>query len=106
MPAEVSVFRADELVQPRDADPPGDRDVARVVPRVVDPEVPEAAAEQAPDVVRDLREVVARVRLAVDAVQHPAAVGVNQAFDELLGLGVDDPLLPWSEHDPALVLAP
>src|SRR5258705_5670925 len=101
---EVSALGTDELVQPGDTRPAGDRDVAGVVPRVVDAELAEASAEQPPDVVGYLGEVVTRVRLAVHTVQDATPVGVDEAPHELLGLGIHDPLLPGLESDPAPVL--
>src|SRR4051812_33389506 len=97
----VSALRPDELVEPRDAGAASHRHVARVVPGVLDTEPRQAAAEEAPDVVANLGEVVARVSLAVDAVEDAAAVGMDETADERLGMlndfGGRDPLVGQGE---------
>src|SRR5439155_22805776 len=50
------------------------------------------------------REEVARIVLAVHAVQHAAAVGVDEAAHELARKVLDDLRLPRRELDLALVL--
>ncbi len=71
-------------------------------------------AEQGADVRRQVREEVARIgvfrdaparQLRLEAVRRPAAVGVDQAADEVARISVDDLLLPVLERDLALVLA-
>jgi hypothetical protein len=51
-----------------------------------------------------LGDAAARQRRA-EAVDRAAAVGVDQAADEVAGVAVDDRLLPGFERDRTLVLA-
>jgi hypothetical protein len=46
------------------------------------------------------------VRAAVDAVDHAAAVGVEQASNEPLRFAIDDLLLPRGQLDPPKMFAP
>ena len=56
-----------------------------------------------------LRELVAHVLVpalrVLDAIDVPRAIGVDQSAHELIGVSVDDPLLPRHQRDAALVLA-
>lgn len=99
-------LRANEGVEQGDARRARDRHVAPIVACVLDPNASARFAEDPADVVGDLREEVARVILAVHAVEDTAAVGVDEAAKKLSGAPVDDLLLPLREFDRSLVLRP
>ena len=94
----------------------GDGDVERVAAAgeagPLDADLVERVGEEPPDVVRLVGEEVPGVfvalALAGDEAGRPvgdaAAVGVDEAADELPGVRVDDGLLPGVEGDEALVL--
>src|SRR6266581_8844775 len=108
LPGAALALRADVLVHPRYARPPGDRDaVAAVVPpRPADPI--ERGGEDRLDVGGFVAEEVARVLVGLavddDTVDHPAAVGVDQSANQRPRMFFDDCALPVRQHDRPLVL--
>jgi hypothetical protein len=65
-----------------------------------------AAGEQADDVLGAVGDVVADAADSAVIRDDAAAVAVDQAADELLGLAVHDFLLPWLEGDEPAVFRP
>ena len=100
----ASGLRAHERIEQGDASRSRDRDGLPVVPGVLDADTATRRAEQATDVVGDLREEVAGIVLAVHAVRDAAPVRVDQSADQLPWEARDDLLLPGFEHDSPLVL--
>src|SRR5918992_633315 len=100
--------------QQRHAAAMGDRDVARVRLRPANPEPLAVLAEQPPDVVRPVREEPPRIGVLRhpparqprrEAVDRAAAVGAQEATQELPRMAVHDLALPAGELDLAVVLA-
>src|SRR3954468_2140916 len=91
-----------------------DGDVAGVGLRPAQPEPLAALTEEPSDVGRQVAEEVARIgvlghaargQARLEAVDRPAAVGVDQAAHEGPRIALDDLALPRREDDRALVLA-
>ena len=105
-----SGLRADERVELGDGVATGNRDVlpAHRPPR--DVEGVEVVAEDAADVGGVVGELVPRIGVllagAPDAVDDPAAVRMDEAAKQELGLPVAEVALPVGESDEAFMLAP
>jgi hypothetical protein len=104
----------DELVQDGHATAMRNGDIAWVRLSPADAEHLAVLAEEPPYVRRQVREEVARIGIATDpaagkldveAIHRPAAVGVDKAAQELLGIGSRELPLPAEELDLAFVLA-
>jgi hypothetical protein len=67
--------------------------------------VVECGGEQADDVLRPVREVVADAAHAAVVGDHAATVAVDQAEDQFFGGLVDECFLPWLEPDRPAVLS-
>src|SRR6266540_3151412 len=108
LPGAVLALRADVLVHPRYARPPGDRDAVGAVVAPWHTDLVERGGEDRLDVDRLVAEEVPRalVGLAVDddAVGRPATVGVDQSADQRPRMLLDDCALPVRQHYRPLVL--
>lgn len=112
MRGEGAVPGADEGVEAGDRVALGDGQVPGAGHLPLDVNAVEGGAQDFHDVLRLVGEEVARVLVpflpardrAPDPVGDAAAVGVEQAADQFLGVAVDNVALPGSQFDPALVL--
>src|SRR6185295_16654927 len=97
-------LRPDECVETGGRCLAVDRDDFLAGPSPRDSEPVECGGEQADDVLRHIREVVADAHHAPVIGDDATAVAVDETEDELFGFLVDERLLPWLEDIAPLVL--
>jgi len=99
-----SVLRSDDRIELRDIRSPGYGEGPPVRPSPGHPECITGVGEDGTDVIRVIREHVARILATVHSVDHATAVGVDQPAQQHLRIRIDDPFLPTNELYPTAVL--